>query len=77
MENGPSVPLQVTKSSGQVTEVPRFEAWIRAADWFADRSSNSVQRVTVNAVRLVALPPAVVRTTFPVLAPVGTVKVTC
>jgi hypothetical protein len=76
MENGPSVPLKVTKRPPVVTKVPRLEM-IRAADWFADRSSNSVQWVTVNAVLLVALPPGVVRTTFPVLAPVGTVKVTC
>ena len=35
------------------------------------------QGVTVNAVLLVALPPGVVKTTFPVFAPLGTVKVTC
>src|ERR1700721_2345000 len=37
----------------------------------------SDQGVTVKMALLVALPPGVVRTTFPVLAPVGTMKVTC
>src|SRR5580692_6963412 len=35
------------------------------------------QGVTVKTALLVASPPGVVRTTFPVLAPVGTMKVTC
>ena len=35
------------------------------------------QGVTVKTALLVALPPGVVKTTFPVLAPVGTAKVTC
>ena len=76
MENGPSVPLQVTKRFGAGYGSSVIRGWIRAADRFADRSSNFVQGVTVNAELLVALPPGVVRTTFPVLAPVGTVKVT-